>query len=189
MTICTQNRERFFGNVVNGKMCLNFAGEKVDCSWNELSSQFPSIELDEYVIMPDHLQGIIVITGPVVGAPLVGALRNENEGRAQGIAPTLGQIVGAYKSITTHQYIKGVKLMNWPVFKNKLWQRNYYERVIRNERELFEVRKYIQENPLKWDLDQKKSVTGKGVGVPLVGTLDGYRRRAGTRPAPTSGTL
>ena len=69
-------------------------------------------------------------------------------------APTLGEIVGAFKSITTNEYIRGVKQHDWPSFPGKLWQRNYFERVIRDENELNRIREYIIYNPVKWAEDE-----------------------------------
>lgn len=66
---------------------------------------------------------------------------------------TVGRVVQAFKSITTHEYVRGVKQYGWPRFKGKLWQRNYYEHVIRNDGQLNRIRKYIIENPAKWESD------------------------------------
>ena len=71
---------------------------------------------------------------------------------------SIGRIIQAFKSITTHEYTIGVKQYNWPPFNGKLWQRNYYEHVIRNEHELNKIREYIINNPLKWDLDVENPV-------------------------------
>jgi hypothetical protein len=78
-----------------------------------------------------------------------------NKGRAQRPAPTpdqlsLGEIIGRFKSYTTSQYISGVKIYNWKPFYEKLWQRGYYDQIIRNKKELFAVQKYIIHNPLNW---------------------------------------
>ena len=69
-------------------------------------------------------------------------------------APTLGDIVGAFKSRTTNAYIRGVRTQGWPPFDRRLWQRNYWERVLRDERELHLARDYILQNPLRWHLDR-----------------------------------
>ena len=116
--------------------------------WNELSHRFSNIELVEYIIMPNHIHGIISI----VGAPLVGARTTEIDSPKRADtrpAPTtgLGDIVGAFKSITTHKYIRGVKQNGWAPFLGKLWQRNYYEHIIRKENEMVHIREYIMNNP------------------------------------------
>ena len=123
--------------------------------WYELPQRFSSIELIEYVIMPNHIHGIIAI----VGVPLVGTLKavSDSPKRADTRpAPTvgLGDIIGAFKSIATHEYIKGVKQHGWTPFSGKLWQRNYYEHIIRNEKEFSSIREYIRNNPAYWDTDR-----------------------------------
>ncbi len=180
VTICTQERESKFGEIVDGVMVLNNVGVMVKNIWCEMPQHFRNIGLDEYQIMPDHFHGIIVInempnTIPnifqnPVGAGLVSAhipnevsahIPNEvppnegqpqdMEGQPQGLAPTgtsLADVVCRFKSSTTTAYINGVKNHNWPRFHGKLWQRNYYEHIIRDDVDLYFVREYIVNNPL-----------------------------------------
>jgi REP element-mobilizing transposase RayT len=164
VTICTQNRECLFGNIQHNEMVLNQAGEMAYKTCNNLSIKCPGIEIDEFIIMPNHVHGIIII----VGAPLVGALSVESRmdvndragirpNRRAGTRPaptSLGDVVGIFKSISTHQYAINVNANNWPAFPGKLWQRNYYERIIRNDDELNRIREYISNNPLHWDNDE-----------------------------------
>ena len=75
------------------------------------------------------------------------------------VAPTIGQIIGAFKSITTHEYIKGVDKFGWPVFTKKLWQRNYYEHIIRNQDDYERIAGYILDNPLNWNRDDENPST------------------------------
>jgi len=158
VTICTQNRENIFGEIVDGKMKLNSAGNMIAIQWNNLINRFDNIELDEYTVMPNHFHGIIHI----VGAPLVGARNNYagiNKTRAgtrpaPTINPTVGEIIGAFKSITTHAYIENVMRNNWPPFDKRLWQRNYYEHIIRNEEEYLKIKEYIRSNPSMWERDR-----------------------------------
>ena len=142
VTIDVQNRGHLFGEIVNGEMVLNDAGKMIEEQWQALKERFPLIDLDVYQVMPDHFHGIIVI----VGATLVVALD-------VGKPSTLGDIIGAFKSITTHKYIKGVEDHGWQRFSKRLWQRNYYEHVVRDETDLERIRKYIQSNPLNWNHD------------------------------------
>jgi len=72
------------------------------------------------------------------------------KGQPQGIAPTVGDVVGALKSLFTNDYIRNVKQNNWQPFNKKIWQRDYYEHIIRNKKSYDEISKYIQTNPLKW---------------------------------------
>lgn len=162
VTICTQNRACLFGTIMKGKNHLNKAVCMIKDTWCELPTRFPFVQLDAFVIMPNHVHGIILITDekqPPVGVPLVAQDQNGNEIRAgTRPAPTednvkrssLGQIIGAFKSITTHQYVLGVRENRWPIFDRRLWQRNYYESIIRNESGLNAIRTYIQANPDKW---------------------------------------
>ena len=78
----------------------------------------------------------------------------QNVGQPQGIAPTVGNVVGAFKSLSTNEYIRNVKQNNWRTFDNKLWQRNYYEHIIRDEKSYYQISEYIQNNALKWQDDK-----------------------------------
>jgi len=321
ITICTQDRACLFGKVVNGEMRLNDAGRMVLAEWNMLPERFPHVVLDAFVVMPNHVHGIVVITNPatddtattaptIVGTGLVpvpnagtmGAVPNAgamgaapNDGMMGAapdagtmgaapdagmmgavpddgtmgavpnagtmgavpdagtmgaapdagtmgaapnagtmgaapdagtmgavpnagtmgavpdagtmgavpnagtmgaapddgattrvaptaativgtglvpvpddgattrvaptvgdiVAPTVGDIVGAFKSRVTVEYIRGVKTSGWPPFRGRLWQRNYYEHIIRNERALNAIRQYIIENPRRWQMDRE----------------------------------
>jgi REP element-mobilizing transposase RayT len=167
VTICVKNRECLFGEINNGKMILNDGGKMIETQWLELSNRFKNIELHEYVVMPNHFHGILQI----VGATLVVA-QNDNKtiaqtiaqnddktkkGQPQGIAPTgktVGDMVGAFQSIATVEYIRGVKNNNWQPFDGKLWQRNYWEHIIRNEKSYQRISEYIINNPLNWKEDK-----------------------------------
>jgi len=154
ITLCTQDRACLFGKVVNGEMRLNDAGRMVLAEWNRLPERFPQVVLDAFVVMPNHVHGILVITDP---APTVGATvgATPTVGATTRVAPTVGNIIGAFKSRVTVEYIRGVKTSGWPPFRGRLWQRNYYEHIIRNERALNAIRRYILENPLRWHLDRE----------------------------------
>jgi putative transposase len=140
ITACTQHRQCLFGRVAKGEMVMNDAGEMVTQQWHDLRNRFNQIELHEFIVMPNHCHGIIEIT---VGVPLVGTLTDM----------TVGNIVGAFKSLTTNAYIKGVSQLNWEALNGKLWQRNYYERIIRNQEAYLRISRYIQTNPLRWQKD------------------------------------
>ena len=151
VTICTQNRECLLGRISNGQMRINDAGRMVEQAWARLPLRFPFVTLDESVLMPNHFHGTVAL----VGAPLVGAQGMDTPAGTPDRAgaptragtrpaptssssepnPSLGSVIGAFKSITTHQYTVGVKDQGWPPFPGRLWQRNYYERVIRGDRQ------------------------------------------------------
>ncbi len=105
--------------------------------------------------MPNHVHFILFL----VGAPLVGALSlavDQDTRAGTRPAPTnVGEIVGAFKSLTTHVYVMGVSQSGWPPFPGRLWQRNYYERVIRNDAELEKSRTYVLHNPARWAEDEE----------------------------------
>ncbi|MEN8122777.1 MAG: transposase [Bacteroidota bacterium] len=181
ITICVQNRACLFGNITNGKMNLNDAGVMVENEWVALPKRFQNIKLHEYIVMPNHFHAILEIVPKnkntstqnenIVGPTLVVDPNNKKghpNGQPQGmpqqetnldIPPrkkTLGDMVGAFQSITTVEYIRGVKNNNWQRFDKKLWQRNYWEHIIRNEPEYYRIANYIRENPDKWDKDKLK---------------------------------
>ena len=156
VTICTQKRSCLLGTVKDGEMVLNEAGQMIKSVWDELPEKCSGIEIDQYIIMPNHMHGIIFIVGaPLVGALSVGSRMGVKDRAGTRPAPTssLGYVVGIFKSISTHQYAINVHTNNWPEFSGKLWQRNYYERIIRNDDELYRIREYIQNNPRQWDDD------------------------------------
>jgi REP element-mobilizing transposase RayT len=251
ITLVTQGRECLFGEVIDGEMQLNAAGEIITSAWLGMESRFPQVQLDEFVIMPNHFHAIISVGATLVVAPDM-VTREQGVGatlvvahdvvahevvapdvvapeqgvgatlvvahdvvahevvapdvvaREQGVgatlvvahdvvapeqgvgatlvvahevvapeqragtspAPTnaivkttLGDIVGAFKSIATHEYILAVRRGNLPPFAGKIWQRNYYEHIIRNERDWERIRQYIRENPARWAEDMENPTT------------------------------
>lgn len=184
VTICTQGHVCLFGEVVDGEMQLNDAGRMVQTIWESMPARFPQATFDIYTIMPNHFHAIIVIDTHPVGATLVVA-PNGTETRAgtspaaTGLTlngagtspaptdltpnghPTLGDMVGVFKSITTREYIVGVRTCGWPPFDRHVWQHNYHERIIRNDRELNAIRQYIADNPLQWALDRDNPIKGE----------------------------
>ncbi len=149
ITICTQDKLCLFGQVTDGEMTMSAAGKQIDLCWQDISERFPGAKLHRHIIMPNHLHGIIEL----VGAPLVGA-QPGHKGQSQEIAPTLGDIVGGFRSLSTNAYILGVRQQGWPSFVKKLWQRNYYEHVIRTEESFRQISEYIETNPLRWQEDK-----------------------------------
>jgi len=161
VTICTQNRECLFGNIVDGKMVLNEFGFIVNKKINELKI-YKNIDVDIYCVMPNHIHLVLVIVG---ADPRVRPLLRSNDlGSTQGSTPTdsphitLGEYIKRLKTLTTNIYIKNVKNNNWPPFEKRLFQRNYYERIIRTENDLNKIREYITNNPLMWDRDRNNPI-------------------------------
>lgn len=133
ITICVQNRECLFGKITNGQMHLNNAGLIVQSEWYEIQNHFGHINLDAHVIMPDHMHGIIEIDMPIA---------QDAETIAQA---ALGKIIRRFKSISAIKVNTALHRRLQP-----LWQRNYWERIIRDEKELKAVRNYINHNPMNW---------------------------------------
>lgn len=155
ITICTQNRECLFGNIMDKKMILNDAGKMIEKIYNELPNYFNNIKINDYVIMPNHFHCVIEIVGvPFMGTQIFSNKINENDRATTRVAPTVGDIVGAFKSLTTNEYIRMVKNNELPNFEKRIWQRNYYENIIRNEEIHQKVVDYIKINPLKWQDDK-----------------------------------
>jgi REP element-mobilizing transposase RayT len=146
-----------FGDVVDGKMVLNDVGQMVWDTWNGLPEFYPGIYMDSFVVMPDHIHGLIAIEKHNISdTDTVGAgLRARPALRVGPFSNTdninLASIVGGFKSFTTRRYTQGVKEHDWIPFTKRLWQRGFYETIIRNE-EFYQNRlHYIAENPAKWE--------------------------------------
>jgi REP element-mobilizing transposase RayT len=177
VTICAQGRECLFGNICDGEMELNEVRRMVESIWQAVPHRYTNVVLDEFMIMPNHFHGIIILNdigrrgdtlcSPAfdVGLPAGDQIQNQgkhqqNQGehkvRPYGtLENSLGRIMQAFKSLTSVEYVRGVNDNNWQPFPGRLWQRNYYERIIRDEAELNAARKYITENPMKWAEDKE----------------------------------
>ena len=154
MTITAQGRVCLFGEVAGEQMRLNEAGGMVQEVWWGLSQQFPGVEVSCFVVMPNHVHGIIALHEPV-GASLVGAQCEAigNNRATTRVAPTLRGVVGAFKSLTTVEYVRGVRARGWTPFRGRLWQRNLYEHIVRDDKSLGRIEQYILDNPVNWSLD------------------------------------
>ena len=140
-------------------MLLNDVGRMIQSVWDELPQHYPGVEVDAFIIMPNHIHGIIELTvgaGPCAcpesGQPQI-------QGQPRGVAPTaaisLPDVVHRFKSLTTTHYRHGVIQNRWRPFPGRLWQRNYYEQIIRDEDELQRLRQYISDNPANWETDEE----------------------------------
>lgn len=155
VTICVQGRECLLGEIVDSEVILNNAGRMVAKTWLELPSKYPRTGIDTHVVMPNHFHGIIILQPPV-GAPLAAPSYRQNEITDQGAASsaptdkTLGDVIRVFKSISAIGANKIIGRSAQP-----FWQRNYYERIIRNENELHQTRQYIHDNPTQWESDDE----------------------------------
>jgi putative transposase len=147
VTACAHKRECVFGKIKGDKVVLAMPGEIVVKHWDDLPNHYP-IELDMYVVMPNHLHGIIIIKDQSVGAIHESPLQEETI--IQRRKTLLPKIIGRFKMQTAKAINLVRKTQGVPV-----WQRNYYEHVVRNDADLHRIRKYIQDNPLRWAVDEE----------------------------------
>lgn len=158
VTVCTQNRECVFGKILNAEMILNDAGGMVQGVWDELPVHYPGVQIDSFVVMPNHIHGIIILTGSNVGAgPRTCPDQGVENGQPRGVAPTMSlpDVVHRFKLMTTTRYRWGITKYGWPPFEKRLWQRNYYEHIVGDDAEMDRVREYIGGNPANWLQDKE----------------------------------
>jgi REP-associated tyrosine transposase len=151
ITLSTEGKQHAFGAVIEWRMELSEPGRMVGRFWKSMPQRFPGISLDEFIVMPNHFHAIFQIRARHVGAPLVGAHSGTKP------HPSVGAIVGAFKSLTASEYLRNAQVSGWKNLPEGLWQRNFYERIIRHNRELEDIRGYIRENPAQWDTDPEFS--------------------------------
>jgi putative transposase len=154
ITICTKNRKYFFGGIENGRMQLNAIGYIANSCWYEIPLHFQFVELREFVIMPNHIHGIIIIDKPDayndgIGLPLyspesVPSLKTENEFGSQ--SQNLASIIRGYKI--------GVSLKARLIRSDFAWQSRYHDRIIRDDEEYQRIARYIADNPKNWENDK-----------------------------------
>ena len=168
VTLCTHDRAHWFGEVVDGEMRLNDA----QC-WRDIPAHFPHVKLDAFVIMPNHVHGILWIVDNDVGAKNFSPLPlppspphqpTSPPSPPHGTSKTIGSVVRGFKIGVTKWFRQNTTVYT-------VWQRNYYEHIIRNEESLDRIRQYIANNPLRWAFDRENPDIG------IVG--------AGSEPAPT----
>jgi putative transposase len=147
ITICARDRECLFGDVVDRRMQLNQAGLIIQSVWDGLPQFYDGIELDAFVVMPNHIHGVIVIdkpVGPIHESPLYAGPV------VQRRRMLLAKIVGRLKMVSAKQIntLRGSS-------GQPLWQRNYYEHIIRDDGSLNRIRQYIADNPAQWEFDHE----------------------------------
>jgi len=148
ITICIRNHKCLFGKIKDGKMILNDAGKIAEMCWREIPRHYPHAMVDAYIIMPNHVHGIIIIdtdVGAIHELPLHNQIIQNMKFRRNMLIP---KIIGRFKMNTAKQ-INTIR--QTPAIP--LWQRNYYEHIIRNETELNKTREYIHNNSLNWESD------------------------------------
>ncbi|MYA70750.1 transposase [Candidatus Poribacteria bacterium] len=162
VTICARHRKCLFGAITDGKMRLNEIGQIVVECWNHIQQHFPSVELGESVIMPNHFHGIISWGITETRTPHPSENINTGRGevsssvdispttrRGEVPSPSLGKIMAYFKYQSTKHINRHY---NTP--GTRIWQRNYHDHIIRDDPDLQRLRQYMQNNPMKWELDQ-----------------------------------
>jgi putative transposase len=174
VTVCVHNADTLFGTIQSGNILLNPVGEMIDKWWHEIFNKFDTALLDTYIVMPDHVHGIIHLSDdgdsehgrthtPDDGRPHTlehGRPHTPADGRPHTLehgrphraaptnaVPTIVDIVGWFKTMSTNEYIRRVKNDNWKPFREHFWQRSFHDRVIRSKDELNDIRAYIKNNP------------------------------------------
>ena len=169
VTICCQNKANFFGEIDNDLMALNDAGKMIEKWYYELGNKFPDKKCHEMIIMPNHFHCIIenmpvmvaLETGAHVGVPLRGYPFTQNSNKK--FNASIGDAINWFKTMTTNEYIRGVKILNWKSFDKRIWQRNYWEHIIRNENEFIKISDYVRNNPIMWHEDTLNGGAGNFV--------------------------
>ncbi len=150
VTICTWQRECLFGEIVEGEMALNELGSMAGAAWADLPNHYRHVELDTFVIMPSHIHGIIVFSDEQAEETGLHEGRVGNPPLREKMRHGLPEIVRGFKTFSSWRINAIRHNHGCPI-----WQRNYYDRVIRNENELTRARSYIVNNPLKWEHDKE----------------------------------
>ncbi len=129
LTICAQDRRMLFSRLPVVDMLVTW--------WQRLGDKFPDVQLDEAVVMPNHFHGVVWLA----------------DGCAEA-RTSLFDVVHWYKTMTTNAYIRGVRDHTWSPFPGRLWQRNYWEHIVRDDADLNRIRDYIRDNPIRWERDK-----------------------------------
>lgn len=179
ITICVKDRECLFGNIMDGKMILSDTGSMIEKWYLKLENNYTDIECGEFIVMPNHFHCIIINNGIPVGADPRVCPKTHNEPKNNnepsilgeqpildeslilGEQPILGEHMGSplrsvvqwFKTMSTNEYIRGVKNNGWQSFNGKLWQRNYWEHIIRDGKSNQKISDYIINNPINWHND------------------------------------
>ncbi len=165
ITACAHDRSSLFGNIVDSAMQLNSIGQMVRQCWNDIPAHFPHVELDSVVVMPNHIHGILCIVDSTAGAkknsplhpPTHSPQQTPYTQPANGTSRTIGSVIRGFKIGVTNWVRKNTTISN-------VWQRNYWEHIVRSEQELKRIQRYIQNNPAQWELDHLNPVVIGQVG-------------------------
>ncbi len=145
ITICTHDRLPLFGRIMDAEMYLSKAGQIVAEEWQQTAIIRPYVELDVFVVMPNHFHGLLILDGR----------ETTGQGATRRVAPTLaaeslGAIIGQFKSVVT----KRIRSMPYSDPAAMIWQRGYHDHIVRSEADLDRIREYIASNPARWTEDR-----------------------------------
>lgn len=156
VTICTHERKHYFGEIVGATLCgrPNNPHKMIEKWLLELENKYADVTIGPYVVMPNHVHLMICKSNTQLG-DRIGTHTGDHMGKHTGdhIGSPLQDVVGWFKTMTTNEYIRDVKNGLYEPFNKKLWQRNYYEHIIRDERDFLRIAEYIEKNPITWDRD------------------------------------
>jgi putative transposase len=148
VTICVNDRMEYFGKVKNSECVLNKYGQIVRQNLENLPHQYPYVSVDYYVIMPNHIHVIIILINPSENLAVVTSRGLSQDKKPREKIKSLSEIIGAFKTMSS-------KELHQEGLKEFKWQRSFYDRIIRNEMELYQIRKYIEQNPLSLEIDKQ----------------------------------
>ena len=147
LTVCTHHRNTLFGAVTQGRMHLSGLGKLAAACWNQIPNHFANVHLDTSVVMPNHIHGIITITAPPIRVEHIQPQRRERRSQFQHVIPgSIGSVIRSFKAAATREaHRQG--------YRGQIWQRNYFEHIIRDDVSFFFITEYIAHNPFWWSLD------------------------------------
>jgi len=154
VTICTKNRQEYFGDIIDNKIILNKYGKIAKQCWSNIPKHYANVEIDEFTIMPNHVHGIVVIhnSNQRVGNKNFCSLQNENIPWQTKLSKSLSSIIRGFKiGVTEYSHDDNLHIF--------AWQKSFYDHIIRNEHSLFKIRKYIRDNPINWKVDRNNQKT------------------------------
>jgi len=157
ITICTKNRKCYFGNILDKKMQLSKIGKIANAYWQEIPEHFPFTTLDKFIVMPNHIHGIVIINNNVETQNLANNVNNVETQNLASLRQNKGNKFGP-QSQNLASIIRGLKIgvKKWATINNIpfQWQPRFYDHIVRNERSLHQIRQYIVDNPSNWENDR-----------------------------------
>ncbi len=180
VTICCGERMKYFGDIKNGVLKISKCGVWASKFWKMIPRYYQGVSIDQFVVMPNHVHGIIVIVGTEQcsvqkGVSEVGTGQCSVRTGIDGRFGLLSKIVKSYKNVVTNKVRRDLMV------KDFKWQRSFYDRIIRNKEELMRVRKYIVDNPKNWFRDRNNLIEDDRDGLGDFGAVNGGREASAAR--------